>query len=129
MYVSVRHELQINGAIARRCLARHFSCDDRLVLSRSWPTTRLRRTVAGRSGAPTLRRAATFWQAVHHIPRGLNCPDEQRSGCVAKRKTRIERDSMGELEVPDSAFYAAQTQRAVQIFPISGLVMPPRLIR
>ncbi len=48
---------------------------------------------------------------------------------MAKKKTRTERDSMGELEVPSTALYAAQTQRAVQNFPISGLVMPPRFIR
>jgi fumarate hydratase class II len=47
---------------------------------------------------------------------------------VAKKKTRIERDSMGELEVPSDALYAAQTQRAVQNFPISGLRMPVRFI-
>ncbi|HUF37075.1 MAG TPA: aspartate ammonia-lyase [Anaerolineales bacterium] len=34
---------------------------------------------------------------------------------------RIERDSLGELKVPKNALYAAQTQRAVQNFPISGL--------
>ncbi len=33
---------------------------------------------------------------------------------------RLERDSMGELEVPDGAYYGASTQRAVQNFPISG---------
>src|SRR5205807_10217428 len=33
---------------------------------------------------------------------------------------RIERDSMGQLEVPEGAFYGASTQRAVQNFPISG---------
>ena len=31
--------------------------------------------------------------------------------------TRIERDSMGELHVPESALYGAQTQRAVNNFP------------
>jgi fumarate hydratase, class II len=46
-----------------------------------------------------------------------------------KRKTRIERDSMGELEVPADALYAAQTQRAVQNFPISGMPMPRRFIQ
>jgi fumarate hydratase class II len=45
-----------------------------------------------------------------------------------KRKTRIERDSMGELEVPADALYAAQTERAVRNFPISGLRMPRRFI-
>ncbi|MFN2466439.1 MAG: class II fumarate hydratase [Candidatus Dormibacteria bacterium] len=43
--------------------------------------------------------------------------------------TRMERDSMGELEVPAAAYYGAQTQRAVHNFPISGLTMPRRLAR
>ena len=34
---------------------------------------------------------------------------------------RIEKDSLGDLEVPSDALYAAQTQRAVENFPISGL--------
>jgi fumarate hydratase, class II len=34
---------------------------------------------------------------------------------------RIEKDSLGELKVPAQALYAAQTQRAVENFPISGL--------
>jgi fumarate hydratase, class II len=37
---------------------------------------------------------------------------------------RIERDSMGELQVPAEALWGAQTQRAVENFPISGLTMP-----
>jgi fumarate hydratase class II len=43
--------------------------------------------------------------------------------------TRIEKDSMGELEVPSNALYAAQTQRAVNNFPISGQRMPESFIR
>jgi len=42
---------------------------------------------------------------------------------------RIERDSMGELEVPEDALWGAQTQRAVNNFPISGLAMPRAFIR
>ena len=42
---------------------------------------------------------------------------------------RIERDSMGELKVPAGALYGAQTQRAVDNFPISGLTMPREFIR
>jgi fumarate hydratase class II len=42
---------------------------------------------------------------------------------------RVERDSMGELKVPASALWGAQTQRAVNNFPISGLRMPPAFIR
>lgn len=44
-------------------------------------------------------------------------------------KTRIERDSMGELAVPLEALYGAQTQRAVDNFPISGQRMPESFIR
>jgi fumarate hydratase class II len=42
---------------------------------------------------------------------------------------RIEHDSMGELQVPADALWGAQTQRAVQNFPISGLTMPREFIR
>jgi fumarate hydratase class II len=45
------------------------------------------------------------------------------------RKTRTEKDSMGEIEVPADALYGAQTQRAVENFPISGLHIPRELIR
>jgi len=41
---------------------------------------------------------------------------------------RIEKDSMGELEVPADALWGAQTQRAVNNFPISGLKMPRQFI-
>jgi fumarate hydratase class II len=37
------------------------------------------------------------------------------------REFRIEKDSLGELKVPAEALYAAQTQRAVENFPVSGL--------
>src|SRR5256885_6475668 len=47
---------------------------------------------------------------------------------VAKR-TRMERDSMGEMQVPADAYYGASTQRAVLNFPISGQAMPRRFIR
>jgi fumarate hydratase class II len=35
-------------------------------------------------------------------------------------ETRVERDSLGEVHVPKDALYGAQTQRAVENFPISG---------
>ncbi len=41
---------------------------------------------------------------------------------------RIERDSMGEVQVPAQAYYGAQTQRAVENFPISGWPLPASLI-
>ena len=43
-------------------------------------------------------------------------------------KFRTEKDSMGELEVPADALWGAQTQRAVNNFPISGQRMPKRFI-
>jgi len=42
---------------------------------------------------------------------------------------RLESDSMGELKVPADALYGAQTQRAVDNFPISGLTLPREFIR
>jgi fumarate hydratase class II len=42
---------------------------------------------------------------------------------------RIEKDSMGEVQVPAQAYYGAQTQRAVENFPISGWSLPGPLIR
>ena len=43
--------------------------------------------------------------------------------------TRLEHDSMGELKVPTTALYGAQTQRALENFPISNLTMPRRIIQ
>jgi fumarate hydratase class II len=45
------------------------------------------------------------------------------------KKVRIEQDSMGKLEVPANALYGAQTQRAVENFPISGQTLPESFIR
>jgi fumarate hydratase class II len=42
---------------------------------------------------------------------------------------RTEHDSMGEVQVPADALWRAQTQRAVENFPISGTPIEPRLIR
>ncbi|CAN5279703.1 class II fumarate hydratase [soil metagenome] len=41
---------------------------------------------------------------------------------------RIEHDTMGEVRVPASALYGAQTQRAVENFPVSGSVLEPAQI-
>ncbi len=48
---------------------------------------------------------------------------------MADNQFRVERDSMGELQVPAQALWGAQTQRAVQNFPISDLRMPRAFIR
>jgi fumarate hydratase class II len=43
-------------------------------------------------------------------------------------ETRIEKDSLGEIEVPAGAYYGAQTERARRNFPVSGLRFPRRFI-
>ncbi len=48
---------------------------------------------------------------------------------MADDSFRIEQDSMGEVRVPKDALYAAQTQRAVENFPISGVRFSRNMIR
>ncbi|RMI06749.1 MAG: class II fumarate hydratase [Calditrichaeota bacterium] len=48
---------------------------------------------------------------------------------MAETTYRIERDSMGEMRVPAGAYWGAQTQRAVENFPISGIRFPRQFIR
>jgi fumarate hydratase class II len=43
--------------------------------------------------------------------------------------SRIEHDTMGDMPVPDNAFYGAQTARAMENFPISGWRLPRSFIR
>ena len=42
---------------------------------------------------------------------------------------RTEKDSMGIVQVPDNAYYGAQTQRAVENFPISGITLSKSMIQ
>jgi fumarate hydratase class II len=48
---------------------------------------------------------------------------------MSEPEYRVERDSLGEVRVPVNALYGAQTQRAVDNFPISGLRMPRPVIQ
>jgi len=48
---------------------------------------------------------------------------------MSKDGHRIEKDSMGEMQVPNTAYWGAQTQRAVENFPISGIRFPRRFIK
>jgi fumarate hydratase class II len=48
---------------------------------------------------------------------------------MSAEETRVERDSLGELRVPVSAYYGVQTMRARENFPISDLRFPRRFIR
>jgi fumarate hydratase class II len=54
----------------------------------------------------------------------------RRAGRSAPRapRTRVERDTLGEMKVPSSALWGAQTARAVENFPISGLREPRPLV-
>ncbi len=42
---------------------------------------------------------------------------------------RIEKDSLGEVKVPKDSYWGAQTQRALENFPVSGITFPPAFIR
>jgi fumarate hydratase, class II len=48
---------------------------------------------------------------------------------MSKTECRIETDSLGQVDVPADALYGAQTQRAAENFPVSGLRLPRRVIR
>jgi fumarate hydratase class II len=48
---------------------------------------------------------------------------------MAASNYRIEKDTLGEMQVPADALYGASTQRAVENFPVSGLRFPRRFIR
>src|SRR5438552_4600142 len=47
-------------------------------------------------------------------------PRSRKSAGMSGGRTRVEKDSMGEMSIPGSALYGASTQRAVLNFPISG---------
>ncbi|KIE51726.1 MAG: fumarate hydratase [marine actinobacterium MedAcidi-G3] len=42
---------------------------------------------------------------------------------------RIEKDTLGEIEVPDDKYWAAQTQRSLENFEIGGQLMPKEIVR
>lgn len=44
-------------------------------------------------------------------------------------KYRIEKDSLGDMRVPEDVYYGAQTARAVENFPVSGIPFPSQFIR
>ena len=63
------------------------------------------------------------------LERGVFVQSQLASESVVMSEFRTEHDSMGEVQVPSAAYYGAQTQRAVENFPISGWRLPPELIR
>ena len=48
---------------------------------------------------------------------------------IKANQSRIEKDSMGSLEIPIDALYGAQTQRAINNFTVSDLTLPENFIR
>src|SRR4030042_3920739 len=46
-----------------------------------------------------------------------------------KNSFRVERDTMGEVKVPQQAYWGAETQRAIENFPIRGLLFPVQFLR
>jgi fumarate hydratase class II len=67
----------------------------------------------------------------HRRPAGIkNVKDRDMPKTTARRDNgfRLEEDSLGEVRVPSTALYGAQTQRAIDNFPISGLRLPPVFI-
>ena len=47
---------------------------------------------------------------------------------IKDKEMRLEKDSLGEIQVPKDALYGAQTQRAIDNFPLSGFLMPRSFI-
>src|SRR5688572_5491437 len=47
----------------------------------------------------------------------------------AERRSRVEQDFLGSLEIPEDAYYGVQTARAIRNFPISGRRSHPLLVR
>src|SRR5438093_11400546 len=54
---------------------------------------------------------------------------DDSSTSMAQDGQRVERDSLGEVQVPNGALYGAQTARAIRNFPITGLLPHPALVR
>ncbi len=48
---------------------------------------------------------------------------------IDSERVRVSRDSLGEVRVPVEAYWGAQTQRAIENFPVSGLRFPRRFVR
>src|SRR5437870_1198012 len=81
-------------------------------------------------GRPQGDVGSRFLKKIGFAPK-ISCSEAVRRvrESIAMSEFRVEKDSMGEVRVPAEAYYGAQTQRAVDNFPISGQPMPARLIR
>jgi fumarate hydratase class II len=84
---------------------------------------------ASSSGSAALspRPARRHFHASHPPKKQLDLTEDVMSE-HSPAGFRTEKDSLGEMRVPADALYAAQTQRAVENFPISGIRFPRRFI-
>src|SRR5688572_13456269 len=67
-------------------------------------------------------------QSLSSLGVSLSAKSARRYHAATMPEFRIEHDSMGDVRVPAKAYYGAQTQRAIENFPISGWHLPPSLI-
>ncbi|HPO91895.1 MAG TPA: class II fumarate hydratase [Phycisphaerales bacterium] len=67
--------------------------------------------------------------ASHSASSGASKPHGAAPSAGTPASTRVEKDTMGEMEVPASALYGASTQRAVLNFPMSGRAVPEGVIK
>src|SRR6185369_4130726 len=77
----------------------------------------------GVMSAVTIPRSSG-WGTSFMVPRLVPMENENMNG-----EFRTETDTMGEMRVPSQALYGAQTARALENFPISGLRFPRSFIR
>ncbi len=105
----------------------------RLAGDRRQRTSDLRRRCprfARRAGLPGLRRPATrFARACRPAPGLPGAPARAIISGMSQEAYRVETDTMGEVRIPDWAYWGAQTQRAVNNFTISDKRIPEAMIR
>jgi fumarate hydratase class II len=85
------------------------------------------RATSAQAAASTARPAATAGARAAARRTGPGSPRASEPARTADGK-RVERDTMGEMRVPAEALYGAQTARAVENFPISGLRAHPAFV-
>src|SRR5690606_32086074 len=97
---------------------------------RPWCAQRRRCVAAGCTERWRILRPASGAAGDHPSLQGDRFMAKARKAATADvAGFRVERDSMGELQVPVDALWGAQTQRAVLNFPVSGRPMPRGFIR
>src|SRR5688572_24956360 len=70
----------------------------------------------------------TAWRCRASMLR-LSFPHEDRRGATMSASYRVEKDTMGEMQIPAEAYWGAQSARAKANFPVSGQAIPSLVIR